>query len=77
MITISGRRPPARGDAPLTPGTSVNLTGTDLLTNTNVDALGGKILLKIKGPVELHDSTISANVTDVRPQSINLQDSLH
>ena len=74
MITISGRRPPARGDAPLTPGTSVNLTGTDLLTDTNIDALGGKIVLNVRGPVELHDSTISANVTDVRPQSINLQE---
>ncbi len=74
MITISGRRPPARGDAPITPGTSVNLTETDLLTNTNVDALGGKILLKVRGPVELRNSTISANVTDVRPQSRYLQE---
>ena len=74
MITISGRRPPARGDAPLTPGTSVNLTGTDLLTDTNLDALGGKIVMNVRGPVELRDSTISANVTDVRPQSINLQE---
>lgn len=74
MISISGFRPPARGDTPLPPGTSVNLTGTDLLTNTNIDALGGKILLKAKGTVELHDSTISANVTDVRPQSMTLQE---
>jgi hypothetical protein len=73
-VTISGRRPPARGDAPLTPGTSVNLTGTDLLTDTNIDALGGKIVMNARGPVELRDSTISANVTDVRPQSVNLQE---
>ncbi|MCS6288211.1 MAG: filamentous hemagglutinin N-terminal domain-containing protein [Nitrospira sp.] len=74
MISISGLRPPARGDTPLPPGASIRLSGTDLLTNTNIDALGGKILLKVRGPVELHDSTISANVTDVRPQSINLQE---
>ncbi len=74
MISISGRRPPARGDTPLPPGTSIHLTDTDLLTDTNIDALGGKILLKVKGPVELHDSTISANVTDVRPQSMTLRE---
>ena len=28
--------------------------------------LGGKIELKASGPIELHDSTISSNVNDVR-----------
>ena len=74
MIAISGRRPPARGDTPLPPGTSIRLSGTDLLTDTKIDALGGKILLKVRGPVELRDSTISSNVTDVRPQSMTLQE---
>ncbi|MGC3975219.1 MAG: filamentous hemagglutinin N-terminal domain-containing protein [Nitrospira sp.] len=73
MISISGVRPPARGDAPVTPGTSIRMTDTDLLTDTKIDALGGQIFLKMKGPIELQDSTISANVTDVRPQSRNLQ----
>lgn len=70
LIAISGRRPPARGDTPLPPGTSVRLTDTDVMTDTQADALGGHILLKMRGPVELRDSTISANVTDVRAQSM-------
>jgi filamentous hemagglutinin family protein len=74
MIAISGFRPPARGDTPLPPGTSITLSETDLLTDTKIDALGGKILFKVRGPVELRDSTISATVTDVRPQSRTLQE---
>jgi large exoprotein involved in heme utilization and adhesion len=58
----------------LPPGKSIHLTETDLLTDTNSEALGGQILLKMKGPIELQDSTISANVTDVRPQSKTLQE---
>lgn len=73
-ITISGWRPPARGDTPLPPGTSMHLTGTDILTDSNIEALGGKILLKMRGPVELQDSTISANVTNVRSPSMSLQE---
>ena len=45
-----------------------------MTTDTNRDALGGKIELKARGPIELLDTNISANVTDVRPQSAAIQD---
>ena len=44
------------------------------MTDTRSDALGGKIEMKASGPIELHNTTISANVTDVRPQSAAVRD---
>ena len=73
-ITISGQRQPAPGTAPLTPAKSISLDGTDVLTDTRADALGGKIELNAGGPIELHNSTISSNVHDVRPQSATVTD---
>ncbi len=73
-ITISGQRQPAPGTAPLTPAKSIRLDGTDVLTDTGSDALGGKIELNAGGPIELHNSTISSNVHDVRPQSAKVTD---
>ncbi len=73
-ITISGRRQPALGSAPLTPAKSIRLNATDLLTDTRIDALGGKIELNSGGPIELRNATISSNVHDVRARSAAVQD---
>ncbi len=73
-ITISGRRQPAPGTAPLTPAKSIRLDATDVLTDTRSDALGGKIELNSGGPIELRNSTISSNVHDVRPPSATVRD---
>jgi large exoprotein involved in heme utilization and adhesion len=59
---------------PFPPASSIDLAGTNLETNTRVDALGGKIELKASGPIRLENTTISSNVNNVRPQSANTQD---
>src|SRR5262249_19785780 len=56
------------------PASSIHLTGTDVLTNSGNDALGGKIELKASGPIQLDHTTISSNVHDVRPQSLGVTD---
>lgn len=52
------------------PASSIHLSGTDVLTNSGNNALGGKIELKSSGPIQLDDTIISSNVHHVRPQSL-------
>ena len=52
------------------PASSIHLTGTDVLTNSGNDALGGKIELKSSGPIQLDNTIISSNVHNLRPQSL-------
>jgi filamentous hemagglutinin family protein len=73
-ISITGESVPMPEGTPFPPATSIHLNGTDVMTDTRSDALGGKVELKSRGPIELVDSNISANVTDVRPQSAAVQD---
>ncbi len=73
-ISIAGESKAAPEGTPLPPASSIRLTGTDVMTDTRSDALGGKIEMKATGPIELDNTTISANVTDVRPQSAAVQD---
>ena len=74
MISISGESVPIPDGAPYPPSSAIHLTGTDVLTDTSSIGLGGKIELRAAGPIELHDTVISANVTDLRPQSVNGQE---
>ncbi|BCA53117.1 hypothetical protein W02_02570 [Nitrospira sp. KM1] len=73
-ITIAGESVQAPEGTPLRPAASIRLSGTDVLTDTKSDALGGQIFLNSRGPVQLHNTTISSNVHDVRPQSANVTD---
>ncbi|MGE3815338.1 MAG: filamentous hemagglutinin N-terminal domain-containing protein [Nitrospiraceae bacterium] len=73
-ISIVGESIPMPEGTPFTAASSIHLKGTDVMTDTRSDALGGKIEMKASGPIELHNTTISANVTDVRPQSAAVQD---
>ncbi|MGC3975217.1 MAG: hypothetical protein QM771_12660 [Nitrospira sp.] len=69
LVSITGVSIPQPEGTPFPPASSIRLTGTDVLTDTRSDALGGKIEVKASGPVELHGTTISANVNDLRLQS--------
>ena len=40
-----------------------------MLTETRSVGIGGKIEMRATGPIELSDTTVSANVNDVRPKS--------
>lgn len=71
-ITMAGESKQMPEGSPLPPASSIRLTGTDVLTDTRSDALGGEIEIKANGPVRLHNSTISSNVNDVRQQSTNV-----
>jgi large exoprotein involved in heme utilization and adhesion len=71
LVSITGVSIPQPENTPFPPASSIRMTGTDVLTETRSDALGGKIEVKSTGPVELHDTTISANVNDLRAQSPN------
>ena len=71
MISISGVSGPIPDGTPYPPSSAIRLTGTDVLTQTNSIGLGGKIEMRASGPLKLHDTNISANVKDVRPQSTN------
>jgi filamentous hemagglutinin family protein len=73
-IAIAGEGVAMPEGTPYPPTSSIHLTATDLVTDTNSDALGGKIELISRGPIVLQNTTMSANVTDVRPQSVNLQE---
>jgi large exoprotein involved in heme utilization and adhesion len=69
LVSITGVSIPQPENTPFPPASSIRMTRTDVLTDTHSDALGGKIEVKSTGPVELHDTTISANVNDLRAQS--------
>jgi hypothetical protein len=71
-IAIAGEGVAMPEGTPYPPNSSIHLTGTDLLTDTNSDALGGKIEMISRGPIVLQNTTVSANVTDIRPQSTGL-----
>ena len=73
-ISITGEGGPMPEGTPFPPASSIDLVGTNLATDTRVDALGGKIELKASGPIRLENTTISSNVNNVRPQSANTQD---
>ncbi|MDP9132794.1 MAG: hypothetical protein M3M98_06645, partial [Nitrospirota bacterium] len=73
-ISIAGRSVPMPEGTPFPPASSIDLAGTNMETDTRVDALGGKIELKASGPIRLENTTISSNVNNVRPQSANTQD---
>ena len=73
-ISFAGESVAMPEGSPLPGASSINLNNTDVLSDTRSDALGGKIELKVNGPVQLHHSTISSNVNDVRPQSANVTD---
>ncbi len=74
MISISGESVPIPDGTPYPPASTIRLTGTDVLTETSSIGLGGKIELRAAGRFDLHDTVISANVTDLRPQSLNGQE---
>ena len=74
LISMTGESVPMPEGTPFPPASSIRLTGTNVLTDTRSDALGGKIELKASGPIQLHNTTISSNVNDVRPQSANVTD---
>ncbi len=69
LVSITGVSIPQPEGTPFQAASSIRLTGTDILTETRSDALGGKIEVKASGPVEMHNTTISANVNNLRPQS--------
>jgi hypothetical protein len=73
-ISIVGESVPMPEGTPFTAASSIHLKGTNVVTDTRSDALGGKIEMKASGPIELVNTNISANVTDVRPQSATVQD---
>ncbi len=73
-ISMGGVSAPRPEGSPLPPASSIRLVGTDVLTDTRIDALGGQIEMNATGRVHLHDTTISSNVNDVRPQSANTPD---
>ena len=56
------------------PASSIHLSGTDVLTNSGNNALGGKIELKATGPIQLDNTIISSNVHNVRPESLSETD---
>ncbi len=74
MISISGESVPIPDGTAYPPASTIRLTGTDVSTDTSSMGLGGKIELRAKGQIELHDTVISANVTDLRPRSVNGQE---
>ena len=74
MISVSGKSGPIPDDATYPPSSSIHLTGTDVLTDTNSIGLGGRIELRASGPIELHNTNISANVTDLQALSMNGQE---
>ena len=74
LISITGESVPQPEDTPFPPASSIDLTGTNVHTDTRIDALGGKIDLKASGPIRLENTTISSNVNNVRPQSANTLD---
>ena len=74
MISISGESIPIPDGTPYPPSSTIRLTGTDVSTDTSSIGLGGKIELRAAGHSELHDTVISANVTNLRPQSVNGQE---
>ena len=74
MISITGVSGPIPDDVPYPPSSTIRLTGTDVLTDTSSIGLGGRIEMRARGPIELHNTNISANVTDLRPQSVNGQE---
>jgi large exoprotein involved in heme utilization and adhesion len=69
LVSMTGVSIPQPEGTPFPSASSIRLTGTNVLTDTRSDALGGKIEVKANGPVELRGTTISANVNDLRPQS--------
>ena len=73
-ISMTGESVPMPEGTPFPPASSIHLSGTNVLTDTRSDALGGKIELKASGPIQLNNTTISSNVNDVRPQSANVTD---
>ena len=73
-ISIAGEGVAMPEGTPYRPASSIHLDGTALFTDTHSDALGGKIEMISRGPIVLHDTTVSANVTDVRPASAGLQE---
>ena len=56
-ISMTGEGVPRPEGTPFPPASSIHLTGTNVLTDTRSDALGGKIELKASGPIQLqqHD----------------------
>ena len=72
-ITIAGEGLGRPEGTAYPPASSIRLTGTNVLTDTNSDALGGRIQMFATGPIALHNTTASANVTDVRPRSLYLE----
>lgn len=74
MISITGVSGPIPDDVSYPPSSTIRLTGTDISTDTSSIGLGGKIEMRARGPIELRNTTISANVTDLRPQSVNGQE---
>ena len=71
LVSITGVSVPQPENTPFPPTSSIHMRGTDVLTETRSDALGGRIEVKSAGPVQLKDTTISANVNDLRAQSLN------
>jgi len=74
MISITGVSGPIPDDVPYPPSTTIRLTGTDISTDTSTIGLGGRIEMRARGSLELRNTNISANVTDLRPQSVNGQE---
>ena len=74
MISMTGTHVPIPEGTPFPPASSIRLNGTDVLTDSGSDALGGRIELKASGPIQLNNTTISSKVNDVRPQSVNVTD---
>ncbi|MCS6288210.1 MAG: filamentous hemagglutinin N-terminal domain-containing protein [Nitrospira sp.] len=74
MISITGVSGPIPDDVPYPPSTTIRLSGTDVSTDTSSIGLGGRIEMRARGPLELRNTNISANVTDLRPQSVNGQE---
>jgi len=74
MISITGVSGPIPDDVPYPPSSTIRLTGTDVLTDTSSIGLGGRIEMRARAPIELRNTNISANVTDLRPQFVNGQE---
>ena len=73
-ISIAGESVAMPEGTPHRPASSIQLDSTAIFTDTHSDALGGKIEMISRGPLVLHDTTVSATVTDVRPASAGLQE---
>lgn len=74
MISITGENIPLPDGVPHPSASTIHLTRTDVLTDANSIGIGGKIELRASGSIDLHASNISANVTDLRPESVNGQE---